>query len=375
MKLKQYQFKAGQNISMEQFEQAGLVLVFGERLLIEQQQYNSVWKECFPNAQVMFCSTAGEIFDTSVSDDTLSITAIQFEKTTVRTHLSNISNFSCSKEAGKNIVQDLKSELLKHILVFADGQLVNGSELVEGINEDLPQNVSVSGGLAGDDGRFQKTLVGLNENVKEGNLVSIGLYGEHIRVGHGSQGGWDSFGQDRRITRSDANVLYELDGQSALELYKKYLGELASELPGSALLFPLAIKINNDSEYVVRTILSVNEADQSMTFAGNMPAGAYARLMKANFDRLIDAASKAASNSGGIFQDSSPELAILISCVGRKLVLGQRTEEEVESVRDILGAKACITGFYSYGEISPLIKTPGCDLHNQTMTITTFAES
>ena len=201
------------------------------------------------------------------------------------------------------------------------------------------------------------------------------MYGEHIRLCHGIHVCWDSFGQDRRITRSDANVLYELDGQSALELYKKYLGELASELPGSALLFPLAIKINNDSEYVVRTILSVNEADQSMTFAGNMPAGAYARLMKANFDRLIDAASKAASNSGGIFQDSSPELAILISCVGRKLVLGQRTEEEVESVRDILGAKACITGFYSYGEISPLIKTPGCDLHNQTMTITTFAES
>lgn len=374
MKLKQYHFRSGQDINMDVFEKASLVLVFGNRLLVEQQHYDTEWKVYFPNAEIMFCSTAGEIYNTGVSDNSLSVTAIQFEKTTIRTHLSNISQFGSSKEAGKHILRSLDGELLKHILVFTDGQLVNGSELVEGINENIPPTVTVSGGLAGDDGRFQKTLVGLNGNVSEGNLVSIGLYGNHIAVGHGSQGGWDSFGQDREITRSEANVLYELDGQSALELYKKYLGELASELPSSALLFPLAIKINNNKESVVRTILSVNEADQSMTFAGNMPQGSYARLMKANFDRLIDAASEAAGNSCASFPDSKPQLAILISCVGRKLVLGERTEEEVESVRDILGEETLITGFYSYGEISPLIKTSGCDLHNQTMTITTLSE-
>ena len=176
------------------------------------------------------------------------------------------------------------------------------------------------------------------------------------------------------ITRAEGNVLYELDGQSALSLYKKYLGDLAAELPGSALLFPLSIRTEDGGTSVVRTILSVNDADESMTFAGDMPVGAYARLMKANFDRLIDGASLAANESQETIGTPGPDLAVLISCVGRKVVLGQRTEEEVESVREVLGERTAIAGFYSYGEISPFTASTRCELHNQTMTITTFSE-
>ena len=134
------------------------------------------------------------------------------------------------------------------------------------------------------------------------------------------------------------------------------------------------MRLTENDEPVVRTILSVNEADHSMTFAGNMPEGAYARLMKANFDRLVDAASDAATSSFTPFNSHKPELAILISCVGRKLVLNQRVDEEVESVRSVLGPNTKITGFYSYGEISPLTNSVNCELHNQTMTITALSE-
>ena len=164
------------------------------------------------------------------------------------------------------------------------------------------------------------------------------------------------------------------DDAHALELYKKYLGEHAAGLPASGLLFPLAIRTGTDDSRVVRTILAVDETKQSMTFAGDMPLGAVARLMKANFDNLIDGATGAARNSYESIGSASPDLAILISCVGRKLVLQQRVEEEVESVREVLGAEATLTGFYSYGEISPFTPSAKCELHNQTMTVTTLRE-
>jgi len=373
MKIKQFQLKQGQRVS-EVVENANLVLVFGDRGLIEGKDIYNEFHQSFPKANVVFCSTAGEILNTEVSDNTLAVTAIEFEKTKAQPTIVNIENFKDSYAAGKHLVESLQHDNLRHILVLADGQLVNGSELVRGMNEILSDKVTISGGLAGDGAKFQKTLVGLNDNIVAGNLVAIGLYSDHLVVGHGSSGGWDSFGPFRRVTKSKSNVLYELEGKSALDLYKQYLGDLAEGLPGTALLFPLSIKTDDDSEPVVRTVLSVNEAEHSMTFAGDIPLGSQARLMKANFDRLIDAASGAASNTFTPFNGMQPELAILISCVGRKLVLDQRVEEEVESVRGILGDKTKMTGFYSYGEISPLMKSPKCELHNQTMTITAFSE-
>jgi hypothetical protein len=238
----------------------------------------------------------------------------------------------------------------------------------------LPGDVSITGGLSGDGAMFKETYVLWDDEPEKDSVAAIGFYGNRLRVGYASLGGWDPFGPERLITRSQGNILYELDGKSALALYKKYLGEHAKGLPSTGLLFPLSVRAREGERGVVRTILSVNEKDQSMIFAGDVPEGAYARLMKANFDRLIDGAVEAAKTSLDLIA-APPQLAILISCVGRKLILKQRIEEELEGVRDILGAQVTISGFYSYGEISPFTKNAQCELHNQTMTITAFSEA
>jgi hypothetical protein len=349
-----------------------LVIVFGSRILLSSPGFYEEIRNQYPKAEILMNSTSGEIIDTQVNDDTISLTAIRFDKTKFTSQSINISDFSNSMEAGKIISDKFPHEGLSNILVISDGQMVNGSDLVTGLQSTLPKNVVVTGGLAGDGSRFQKTLVGLNEQPTEGKIIAVGFYGNNLTVSHGSMGGWDPFGPERLVTKSSANVLFELDGQPALSVYKKYLGEYSDELPGSALLFPLSVKLNDSDESVVRTILSINEDDQSLTFAGNIPVGSYARLMKANFDRLIEGASNAAMNS--LQKLEKPDLAILISCVGRKLVLNQRIEEEVEVIRDILGKTTAITGFYSYGEISPNKGFMNCELHNQTMTITTMSE-
>jgi len=351
-----------------------LVLLFAGRHLLENASNIAAVQKAFPLATIVSSSTSGEIYERQVFDDSLVATAIHLEKTTIHVGVANISNFENSHLLGENVAGQLPLAGLKYALVISDGGKVNGSELVNAINETLGDQVIVTGGMAGDGARFEKTLVGLNDKVEEGTVIIVGFYGENLQVGYGLNGGWDVFGPERIITKSTQNVLYEIDHQNALELYKKYLGKYATELPGAALLFPLAIKINGDETTVVRTILTIDEEKQTMTFAGNVPEGSAVRLMKANFDKLIYSAGEAAGLANSSMGSINTQLVLLISCVGRKLVLGKRIYEEVEAASDIFANHPAITGFYSYGEFSPVHKSHSCELHNQTMTITTLAE-
>ncbi len=329
-------------------------------------------KKAYPNSHFAGCSTSGEIYGPIINDSSISIAVIKFDKTEIKIASHEIKKSDESYLVGKELANSLKKENLKGILILSEGLIVNGSTLVEGLKQNLSENVIITGGLAGDGKDFKQTWV-LKDHYPSKNCISaIGLYGEDIEIGYGSKGGWDLFGPERLITRSKGNVLFEIDDQPVLGLYKKYLGQRAEDLPASALLFPLAISENPASDkYVVRTILSVDEKNQSMTFAGDVPEGWYAQLMKANFDRLIEGASMAGKMS--ITSKRKDQLGIAISCVGRRLVLGERSEEEVEATLDTLGKGASQIGFYSYGEISPS-GLGSCDLHNQTMTLTTLSE-
>ncbi len=357
-----------------QSNQCQLVFIFGANEIVSDPTiYNHVYSQ-YPNANIVSASTAGEIIDKNVFDNTAVVTAIEFNSTQIRCVKKNITEHASSEAAGKFLMNQFPEDGLKSVFIISDGTKINGSELVLGINANTPKGISVSGGLAGDAARFLQTSTGLNSVASEGNLIAIGFYGNNIKVGHGSFGGWDEFGKERKITKANKNVLYEIDGKSALSLYKEYLGPFADELPGSALLFPLSLKLENSEKNLVRTILSIDEKEQSMTFAGNMPEGSTVRLMKANFQKLVEGASSAANYAIQNMVTQPPQLAILISCVGRKLVLQSKTFEEVEAAKNIIGKNATITGFYSYGEISPMHSYLNCDLHNQTMTITTFTE-
>ena len=360
-----------------------LVLAFGSTSVLKRGELIDQLRSAYAEAHILGCSTAGEISGTRVTDDTLAVTAVRFEHTRLHGSQIRVDSTEDSYTAGQELAQSLPAEGLVHALVISEGINVNGSDLVRGLTQHLPADVTVTGGLSADGERFGETLVFFDGEPQPDSIAIVGFYGTRLAVGYASLGGWDPFGPIRLITRSQGQVLYELDGKSALELYKAYLGEHARDLPASALLFPLSLQTDDDTDPVVRTILGIDENDQSMTFAGDMPTGAYARFMKANFDRLIDGAQGAARNSlapgvagdratGGVSE--SPELALLISCVGRKLVLKQRIEEEVEGVREVLGNDTVLAGFYSNGEISPFTPSARCQLHNQTMTITTFLE-
>jgi hypothetical protein len=356
-------------------ENPDLILVFAASELFHDMSWIAELKNWYPTGKFIGCSTSGEISGNTVRDQTVVATAVQFNAASAKFAQQNLLTTDDSYACGKSLIEQLPAEELKHVLVFSDGLHVNGSELVKGMRDSLPPGVTVTGGLAGDGPNFKQTYVVTQDGAAQDRCIcAVGLYGNSLEVGYGSYGGWDPFGVERLVTRSKANVLYEIDNQPALELYKSFLGENAEQLPASGLLFPLSLRTKEDEQPVVRTILAVNEIDQSITFAGDLPEGSYVRLMKANTDRLIQGAVKAAEISRNGIDGHDAELALLVSCVGRKLVLKQLVEEEVEGANDLLGKQCVTTGFYSYGEISPFSDNAACELHNQTMTITTLFE-
>jgi len=355
-------------------DKAQFVLLFGEKNLLANNRIFDELRSFYPNAYFLGGTTSGEIYNNIATENTLSATAVYMEKTEVRFASIAIENGNYF-EAAANLVAKFSIHNLKHIFIISEGININGSKLVEGLINMLPTGVTLSGGLAGDGNFYKETFVIANDYPKQNYIVAIGFYGENVNFGYASIGGWSPFGIDRVITKSKDNILYELDEKPALDLYKEYLGEYAEGLPAAGLYFPLMVRSKDHHRTFVRTIQRIDELKKALIFSGDVPEGYYAKLMKANFDSLIDGSRQAAQISLTSLGIHSANLAILVSCVGRKLVLNQMTSDEIVAARSVLGNETTFTGFYSYGEISSPNKDTICELHNQTMTITLIGEA
>jgi hypothetical protein len=353
-----------------------LVLVFGSVGPFTAPGLLQALQGGLPGSELAGCSTAGEIGNDGVSDGQLVLTAVHFDAPALRVAVTDLAGMDDSRPAGERLAQALAGPALRHVLVLGQGVQINGSALIEGFKSVLPPQVMLSGGLAGDGGAFTRTWTMSGHGVSDRQIVAIGLGGERLRLNHGSFHGWKPFGPARQVTRCAGNVLYELDGQPALDVYKRYLGDYARDLPASGLLFPFEM-LGEDRNAVglIRTILGVDEAAGSLVLAGNILENGYLRLMHASTDSLVDGATAAAQAALPPGTPHDESLALLVSCVGRKLVMGARVDEEVEAVAAVLGRLAQLAGFYSNGEISPLQDALECHLHNQTMTITHLSET
>lgn len=379
MKLKQVQLKKTSNAEDELKElkaiNPNLVLVFGSAEEFSQGGKVNHFSKWFKGSALVGCSTAGEISEKGVFDDTVVVTGIHFDSNVRVTPVSeSIKGMADSHECGKRFASKIDKSGLKAIFLLGPGLAINGSGVIAGIRSVIGDKVAITGGLAGDGGKFQKTFTLLNESIYDNSLVGVAVYGEELQVSYGSMGGWEPFGPVRKVTKSLGNVLFEIDGEPALDLYKKYLGEKAKDLPASGLLYPFSLlKDNSDNSGIIRTILGIDEANKSLILAGDMPEGGLVRLMNTNGKGLVTGARGAAEQT--MKGPATPEegLAILISCVGRKIVMGQDVEDEFDAVREIVG-DSTVTGFYSYGEICPINSFSECKLHNQTMTITYLSE-
>lgn len=353
---------------------ANLVLVFGSVRRFSEPKLGDALKERYPSAQIIGCTTAGEISELGVFDDSIQITAIQWEKTSMRIADLRVASMQNSFQSGATLATTLKADSLRAVLVFSDGLNVNGSEVLLGMQSILGHEVPIVGGMAGDNAAFTRTLQLHNGTVSDNLLIGVGLYGNHLITASGALGGWKPYGPPRKVTRSIKNVVYEMDGKPALPLYRMYIGEhYAKGLPGTGLKFPFAIVGAGAREVeTVRTLLSIDAGNNSLTFAGDVAEGQTVRFCQTTHDRLVEGAGGAAQKVALALPgqaNRAPGLAICVSCVGRKLVMADQIADEIRAVKNVLGPQATITGFYSNGEFSPSTRGEQSVLHNQTMTI------
>lgn len=360
-------------------EPAQLVLYFGGREgLAGGERYREL-RGLYPDGHIVGCSTGGQIHGDEVADDEVVAVALCFARTQVRLVDEVIESREASRACGARLARQVMVEDLAGLFVLSDGLSVNGGELLAGITEVLGPDVPVTGGLAGDGTQFEQTLVGADGEPLPNRVAAIGFYGASFRFAHGCAGGWDVFGPRRKVTKSEGSVVVELDGEPPLDLYTRYLGdEEAAAMPGSGLAFPL--RIHDEAEphrQIVRSVFAVDRNAGTLTFAADIPEGCTAQLMRANFDSLAAGAGEAGRQARSALADGieGDKLAILVSCTGRRRVMGQRTQDELDAVAAELGDDVVRIGFYSYGEIAPPAATGRCELHNQTMTVTMIAEA
>lgn len=356
-----------------------LVLYFGSRgVLASGERYREL-RGLYPESHIVGGSTSGQIRGDDISDDEVVAVALRFERTQVRVASEAVASRDASRRCGVDLARRMAAPDLAGIFVLSDGLNVNGSELVAGITEVLGPDLPVTGGLAGDDERFELTLVEADAEPSANRVAVIGLYGRSVRIAHGCAGGWDVFGPRRKVTRSEGSMVMELDGEPPLDLYTRYLGEEeAAAMPGSGLAFPM--RIHDEAEphrQIVRSVFAVDREARTLTFAADIPEGCTAQLMRANFDSLAAGAGEAGRQARSALAEevAGDKLAILVSCTGRRRVMGQRTQDELDAVAAELGDDVVRIGFYSYGEIAPPAASGRCELHNQTMTVTVIAEA
>lgn len=369
-----------------------LVLLFGTVEFIHDPDPIEHLKQIYPQSHLIGCSTAGEILGTYLFERTLCVAVVEFEETQLRSanysvDLDPETSSAKSYHVGRTLATQLQHPDLKGVFILADGLYINGSELLRGLNAILnpsskqDQIPTITGGLAADYHQFQQTWVLADGIPRLGNVAAVGFYGSQIQVSFGCQSGWTIFGPERRVTCAKHNILYELDGKPALQIYKEYLGEQARNLPKSALFFPLAVQSSSTRKASIRSLVSLDEKTNSLRLSGNIPQDAITQLMRGNYERLVDGALAAAlvSRHGiprpiNLIEDE-PTLAIAISGSGRRLILGERTEEELEVTLEELPPQTQQIGFYSYGEFAPYGVETICQLHNQTMTLTIIRET
>jgi len=362
---------------IENKENVAILFIFGTAKVMKENLFFNDIRNIYPNAILVGGSSAGTIYEDEIVDESHIIaSALCFKKSKVKLAIENIHDIKDSFNIGKRLVSKLSADDLKHIIVLTDSINLNGSMLVEGLNANIDSEIPISGGILGEETKtFANAYVLANKPAQTSITIAIGFYGE-IESFYGSDSGWDDFGTERVITKSTGNIVYEIDGEPALDLYKKYLGDLADKLPASGLRFPLNIwNPDNNEKPVIRTLMAVDEVKKSLTFVSDVPQGFKAKLMKTNIDGLIDGSERAIQQTEFIPTENKSAYCLAVSCIGRQLILDQLTEEELVVIDDYIGDNVELTGFYSYGEIAPFSKElKNCRFHNQTMTVTVITE-
>ena len=321
------------------------------------------------------CTTGGEISDLGISTGSAVLGGIVTDK--IDFHIASAVNLKQdSEEAGKNLARQLPGNV-SHVQLFSDGLTGNGCAILRGINSVFKGQTPIVGGTAGDDGKFQRTWQFAGDKLLSDAVVAIGFSGD-FRIGTGAKSGWAPIGVAKKVTRASGNTLYELNGESALKVYERFLGKHAAKLPAIGVEYPLGLTESNRDRwsdggeydsFLLRATMSVDRRQGSITFAGEIPEGARVHLTCGDSASILSAVEKAAREAISDLGGGLPNVVFCYSCYARKIVLGRRITEETDIVRQSIGKDTPLMGFYTYGEFCGVSSDSACYLHNETISL------
>lgn len=371
--------EAAEQISINLPGDPDMLWVFGASSYDQQkllEGIHSVWSDI----PLIGCTTDGEISSSGLSEESVVILALATD--TVKFHIAHAPSISQdSYLAGTRIGKAFKNLNCRYIQIFSDGLTGNATKIVAGIQAILGKEIKIAGGTSGDKGLFIHSSQYFNDQVLTDSIVAVAFAGDLV-FGTGYGCGWFPVGTPKQVTRSEGNALYELDGQPALQVYEKFLGKYASQLPAVGVEYPLGIlgldEENEEDGFLCRATMGVNRRENSIIFAGDVPQGAHIKMTMGNEKDLIDAARKAAQDALTDMKGDSgkvqPKILFVFSCMARKIVLGSKTGEEISEIRKIVGYEVPVIGFYTYGEYSPSGKSKQTCFHNETVTLTVIGQ-
>ncbi|TLU52469.1 MAG: hypothetical protein FDX12_01710 [Chlorobium sp.] len=328
-------------------------------------------------------TTAGEISTNGFSTGSVVIMAFSNDELDFITgigHDMSIDEAACSMEMANDILNNIEFDPDASLLVFPNGMGGDGLKVLDGLQSVLGKDFEITGGYLGDDERFESTYQYYNGSVFKDAIVGVMMVKKKgFKTGIGVRSGFTSIGNSFICTASDGNVVKEFEHSNALELYKDFLGEeRSSRLPAVCLEYPFGIIDRNPSDntqslFQLRCGLSVDHKHGTISLAASIPEGSEVTLTTASRGDIINGAREAAEQAKKSLAGATPLAIIMFSCVGRKLVLGRRIQEEVDAVRECIGMDVPLIGFYTYGEIGPIDKDTkelsSVKFHNETVVL------
>lgn len=379
-------FQAGRDAAEQAIAQMGgsacsFVLAFGSARFDQAALLHGI-RSITHEAPLIGCSTAGEITAEGPAKRSAVVVTVQSDRMTATTGLGERLD-TAPRQAGEDAARPAaraKPPDPHLFLMFPDGVSGNVAEAIRGVQSVLGLSFPIVGAAAGDDLSFRRTVQYHHGTAHTDSAVGALLSGP-IAVGFGARHGWRPLGKPRLVTRAMANVVHELDGQSAVNLYEEYFGQGAEALRRESLarmtiIYPLGMPIPDEEEYMLRNVLRITPQG-NLVYAGEVPEGSAVRLMMGSKDHALAAARVAAERAMMGLGAKRPRLALVFSSASRARLFGRAAGAEIRCIQEVVGLKVPVAGFYGYGELAPLSSDRYLGhtyYHNETLVVVTVAE-
>jgi len=340
--------------------------------------------------QLFGATTAGEFIDGDIEKGSIVMMLLDINPTYFKIEFLEITPETALEDAKKLGVAGKEIFTNPALIIATGGVFIDGDQIIEGIIQGFGKTassahkeVTIFGGMAGDDLLAEKPLVFTNGKSTDNAIVALIIDEDKIDVRGIATCGWNAIGTTKTVTKSEGNIVYTIDDKPALDMLMKYLGVEVKPDENKEIVtfqnswyYPLQLEREN-GDSVIRATRFANSEDRSLICTGSVPQGSKIKFsMPPDFDSIETVIAECESIKDNVEQQA--DALIMFSCVSRHLSFGELMKEEIEQVQKVWDAP--MAGFFSYGEYGKSLsavqagKTGKHEFHNNACCVVVLKE-